>query len=706
MASILRFRKLCYLEPVKFRTFDESPELYQKLDKKADDNNVILTAKSVLETDTKKKKCTKKPSKEWRCVDTCCWMIGCLCTTWWFLLFLYHCFPATLPGFQVPESPGVRLKRDGLTANHPVVLVPGFVTGGLELWEGRPCAEGLFRKRLWGGSFTEIFKRPSCWLEHLSLDNETGLDPPGIRVRPVPGLVAADYFATGYFVWAVLIENLAKIGYEGKNLYMAAYDWRLSFQNTEIRDQALSRLKSKIELLYVTNGYKKVVVVPHSMGVIYFLHFLKWVETPPPMGGGGGPGWCAKHIKAVMNIGPAFLGVPKTVSNLFSAEGKDIAYLRAMAPGVLDSEILGLQTLEHVMRVSRTWDSVISLMPKGGETIWGNLDSSPDEGHACQSVKKGQYAPTSNGMNANHTDIKTGFQVKETVKCGRIISFGKAESELPSSQIPNLDTEEILRSSITKNVNSSCGEVWTEYDEMSRESIRKVAEKKVYTARTLLDLLRFVAPKMMQRAEAHFSHGIADNLDDPKYAHYKYWSNPLETKCCPEVTNSVKWDICLRLPDAPDMEIHCLYGVGIPTERSYVYKLSPTNKCKNIPFRIDASANGDENSCLKGGVYFVDGDDSVPVLSAGFMCAKGWRGRTRFNPSGIATYIREYKHKPPTSLLEGRGIESGAHVDILGNVALIEDVLRVAAGASGAEIGGDQIYSDIRRMSERINLEL
>lgn len=64
-----------------------------------------------------------------------------------------------MPGFWVPESPGVRLKREGLTAIHPVVLVPGFVTGGLELWEGRPCAEGLFRKRLWGGSFTEIFKR-------------------------------------------------------------------------------------------------------------------------------------------------------------------------------------------------------------------------------------------------------------------------------------------------------------------------------------------------------------------------------------------------------------------------------------------------------------------------------------------------------------------------------------------------------------------
>uniref|UniRef100_M1AAG9 Phosphatidylcholine-sterol acyltransferase n=2 Tax=Solanum TaxID=4107 RepID=M1AAG9_SOLTU len=69
----------------------------------------------------------------------------------------------------------------------------------------------------------------------------------------------------------------------------------------------------------------------------------------------------------------------------------------------------------------------------------------------------------------------------------------------------------------------------TEYDGMSQESIKRVTENKAYTARTLIDLLRFVAPKTMQRAESHFSHGLADNLEDPKYSHYKYWSNPLET---------------------------------------------------------------------------------------------------------------------------------------------------------------------------------
>ena len=65
---------------------------------------------------------------------------------------------------------------------------------------------------------------------------------------------------------------------------------------------------------------------------------------------------------------------------------------------------------------------------------------------------------------------------------------------------------------------------------MGIEGVRAVADYEVYTADSVVDLLRFVAPKMMARGSAHFSYGIADNLDDPQYNHYKYWSNPLETK--------------------------------------------------------------------------------------------------------------------------------------------------------------------------------
>lgn len=96
-----------------------------------------------------------------------------------------------------------------------------------------------------------------------------------------------------------------------------------------MRDHTLCRIKSTIEVLVATNGGKKAVIVPHSMGVLYFLHFMKWVEAPAPMGGGGGPDWCAKHIKAVMNIGGPLLGVPKAVPGLFSAEARDIAVARS-----------------------------------------------------------------------------------------------------------------------------------------------------------------------------------------------------------------------------------------------------------------------------------------------------------------------------------------------------------------------------------------
>ena len=89
----------------------------------------------------------------------------------------------------------------------------------------------------------------------MSLDNETGLDPPGIRVRPVTGLVGADYFTTGYYLWAVLISNLAQIGYEEKTIYMATYDWRISFQNTQVFSTRL--------LTFLTFDEDGIFVWPH-----------------------------------------------------------------------------------------------------------------------------------------------------------------------------------------------------------------------------------------------------------------------------------------------------------------------------------------------------------------------------------------------------------------------------------------------------------
>lgn len=120
--------------------------------------------KAIDEEEEEKKRTAKRP--KWSCVDTCCWLIGCICVTWWLLLFLYNAMPRSLNQYvteaitgPAPDPPGVKLRKEGLRAKHPVVFVPGIVTGGLELWEGKQCAEGLFRKRLWGGTFGEVYKR-------------------------------------------------------------------------------------------------------------------------------------------------------------------------------------------------------------------------------------------------------------------------------------------------------------------------------------------------------------------------------------------------------------------------------------------------------------------------------------------------------------------------------------------------------------------
>lgn len=140
-------------------------------DKTSSSESKIQSERTEEQEDDKKNVPVKQSNKakkksKWSCVDSCCWFIGCICSVWWLLLFMYKAMPASFPQFvteaitgPLPDPPGLKLKKEGLTVKHPVVFVPGIVTGGLELWEGHQCAEGLFRKRLWGGTFGEVYKR-------------------------------------------------------------------------------------------------------------------------------------------------------------------------------------------------------------------------------------------------------------------------------------------------------------------------------------------------------------------------------------------------------------------------------------------------------------------------------------------------------------------------------------------------------------------
>lgn len=210
------------------------------------------------------------------------------------------------------------------------------------------------------------------WKKHIMLDKKTGLDPPGVKLRAAQGFDATDFFITGYWIWNKIFENLATIGYDPTNSFTAAYDWRLSYQNLEVRDRYFSRLKSHIESAVESEG-EKVVLASHSMGSQVVYYFFHWVQSE--QGGRGGEDWVDRHIGSWINISGCMLGAVKDLTAVLSGEMRDTAQLNAFA-------IYGLEKFlskEERAEIFRAMPGISSMLPLGGNAIWGDLDWAPDD---------------------------------------------------------------------------------------------------------------------------------------------------------------------------------------------------------------------------------------------------------------------------------------------------------------------------------------
>ena len=380
------------------------------------------------------------------------------------------------------------------------------------------------------------------WKKHIMLDKETGLDPPGVKLRAAQGFDAADFFITGYWIWNKILENLATLGYDPSNAFTAAYDWRLSYANLEKRDHYFSRLRSHIELALETSG-EKPILISHSMGSQVLLYFLHWVEAD------SGQGWVDKHIDSWINISGSVLGALKGVPAVLSGEMKDTAQLNAFAVYGLE-KFLGR---DERCEIFRTMPGVSSMLPKGGNAVWGNRTWAPDDGEG------------------------------QKVSYGTFINF----KESNSTQSPrNLTIEE----SLDYLLNNS--EDW-------------------YKAQVL---------ENYSHGLAHTTAEVERNEQDPSK-----WVNPLET----------------RLPLAPNLKIYCFYGIGKSTERSYFYR-EDHDPVSRLNVTIDTALMMGE---VDHGVIPGEGDGTVPLLSNGYMCAKGWKIK-RFNPAGVQVKVYEMPHEP------------------------------------------------------------
>lgn len=385
-----------------------------------------------------------------------------------------------LHGSAESFSVGRRMKKMyNLTDKYNVVLVPGVISTGIESWaindDGDCPSTPHFRKRLWGSFYmlkTMVLDK-ACWLKHIKLDPETGLDPPNIKLRASTGFDAADFFVAGYWIWNKVLQNLAVIGYGPNNMVSAAYDWRLAYLDLEKRDGFFSKLKISIEASKRLNG-EKTYLVGHSMGSQVILYFMKWVEAEGLYYGNGGPNWCNEHLAGFINISGSLLGAPKAISALISGEMKDTVQLNQLAVYGLEKFFSKKERVDML----RTFGGIPSMLPKGGDLIWGNLTSAPDD-------------PT-NQLNTNVSNVEISGLKNETF--GSFIRYrGRSDK---SAEITGIQS--------------------AEQDFSMKDSI---------------DLLLEASPKWFsERVAEQYSFGIAktkEELEVNNHDHLK-WANPLE----------------------------------------------------------------------------------------------------------------------------------------------------------------------------------
>ncbi|KAI8676482.1 hypothetical protein LRP88_10516 [Fusarium phalaenopsidis] len=497
-------------------------------------------------------------------------------------------FAETYESFSV----GTKARAEGLEAYHPMIMIPGVISTGLESWGTANISRPYFRKRLWGSwtMMKALVMDKEVWKKHVMLDKRTGLDPPLVKLRAAQGFDATDFFITGYWIWNKIFENLASIGYDPTNSFTASYDWRLSYPNLEVRDRYFTRLKSYIEIAVAVDN-RKVVLASHSMGSQVLYYFFHWVQSE--QGGRGGQDWVEHHIDSWINISGCMLGAVKDLTAVLSGEMRDTAQLNPFAMYGLEKFL----SKEERTEIFRAMPGLSSMLPLGGEAIWGNLTWAPD-------------------------DLP-----------GQNFSYGSL-------------------------LNFRTGSNWTTPD------------RNFTVEDSLSYLLNTTEDWYQDQIKGSYSHGVAHTIAEVEANELdpKKWINPLET----------------RLPLAPSLKIYCFYGVGKPTERAYYYRPPDQPLMTNLNITIDTGYTDGE---VDHGVILGEGDGTVNLISAGYMCNRGWHMK-RYNPAGVKVTVVEMPHEPERFNPRG-GPRTADHVDILGRNNLNELVLRVAGGK------GDTITNNV-----------
>ncbi|EJD47048.1 LACT-domain-containing protein [Auricularia subglabra TFB-10046 SS5] len=532
---------------------------------------------------------------------------------------------ASLPSmdqFQGVEgfSVGERLASEGLAAKYPVVIVPGIISTGLESWSTRPEHRTYFRQKIWGGMSMvgHVLSNRERWMAALMLDPESGLDPKnGAKLRAVQGIDAASSFIQGYWIWSKVIENLAAINYDTNNLWLAAYDWRLSLYNLEERDGYFSKLKASIESMKKLEG-RKSVLVAHSMGSTVRRPLLKWVEAEGPKFGNGGKSWVEDHIEAFVSVAGTHLGVPKAMTAYLSGEMSDTVQINPAGSYILDRFF----SKADRAKLFRSWAGSASMWMKGGSAIWGNTTHAPDDPPDCshEGVSHGQFV-----------SFRDEFQP----------GLGNMTVDEASAWVLE-HTPQAYQRMISSNYSFGI--------ERSEEQLRK-NDQDFRKWSNPLEVRLPNAPSM--KLFCVYGHG-KETERSYWYARGAYEYEEAAMADSPDATCAVDTECTSSRPP-----------LDMPLARSSWIDIGVTDDRPESAIKV------------RNGVKFGEGDGTVSLISLGAMCAEGWR-RPRWNPGGIKVVTYELAHQPNYNLRGGA--QTADHVDVLGSTPLNELILKVASG--------------------------
>lgn len=666
------------------------------------------------------------------------------------------------------KSPGQIMAEEGYRANHPVILIPGITGTNLELWQGLQCSMkgskasggGYFRHRLWGtlSMIRMLLTDTPCWLKHLRLcsgdESPDSVcpyptsDPKGVRLRPSIGMEASDFLVPGFWVLAKIIENLSHIGYDHNNLQVLGYDWRLDPLALEERDNFFSKLAQNIEQTYVNNNNTTVVIACHSLGGVLSFYFQSWVEnrerlrSPHTYQKGK---WIGKYINSIITIGTPYLGAPKTASMYISGEGKITAQLGRWESMILE-KIMGRR---ERLSLFRTWTSGLSLLPKGGNVIWGCGGTSS----SSKNIDSGRSYGIINFVGKDHLSEDGGSSIDDVGVFDRCV-IGIEDGCGYGSGVSGYDgsvSGVVSGSNNNKNQNNQNSQ--SSYDRS--HSGHLCLGRRSFMADDLLVLLTkyFLPNSISKRAIRVYSKGLGISrtvkegveafLSGGVENHSSSWLNPLVTPLVP----------------AENLTIYSFYGVGVETERAFVYEeVSPDkwndnggqhdhhirestmdkdvwrwgksaiSKIRNciktdnlshmiIWWKLYKEKRVGDDASLSNGIHHVDGDGTVTLISNGLMASYFWKEGSPLyevlNPGKVKVVCREYEHKPSGGIGDLRnGPGAGDHIDILGNHELISDILRIvshnvtasASYTTTSPLPSDRIFSDVEEMAKKIVL--